>query len=99
MMTNAPDLTAAGSEYNAEERPGSRPGIVGAALTWIQQGLCGLHGHDPLLQYERNRIYLRCTSCGHETPGWEVSRTQLSTRQRNDGRRPAADLAVARKIA
>ena len=38
----------------------------------IQYFLCGLHGHDPMLHYDQNRIYLRCASCGHETPGWEL---------------------------
>ncbi|HSK08147.1 MAG TPA: hypothetical protein VK911_01115 [Vicinamibacterales bacterium] len=99
MMTNAPDHTAATRDSHAEESPGPRPGIVGAALTWVQQGMCGLHGHDLLLQYERNRIYLRCTSCGRETPGWDVSRAPLSARLRNEGTRPAADLTVVRKIA
>ena len=36
----------------------------------IHSAVCGLHGHDPLLQVEGNRMFLRCTSCGHETPGW-----------------------------
>ena len=38
----------------------------------VRQMWCGLHGHDSLLQFEQNRISLRCVSCGHETPGWDL---------------------------
>ena len=38
----------------------------------VRQFLCGLHGHDTLLHFERCRISLQCASCGYETPGWEV---------------------------
>ncbi len=38
----------------------------------VQQAMCSLHGHDSLLQFEHNRMFLRCTSCGYETPGWEI---------------------------
>ena len=41
----------------------------------IRQLTCGLHGHDNLLQFERDRMFLKCVSCGHETPGWSVADT------------------------
>ncbi len=46
----------------------------GAFSMWkrVQQAICSLHGHDSLLQFEHNRMFLRCTSCGYETPGWEI---------------------------
>jgi len=34
---------------------------------------CALAGHDELLHFEKNRVSLICCSCGHETPGWDVS--------------------------
>jgi len=40
----------------------------------VRQFFCGLHGHDALLHFEDNRISLLCTSCGHESPGWEFGR-------------------------
>lgn len=40
-----------------------------------RQTLCGLHGHDNLLQFEQERMFLKCVSCGHESPGWELSDT------------------------
>jgi hypothetical protein len=39
----------------------------------VQYALCSLHGHDPLLHFDHNRMYLQCASCGHETPGWELN--------------------------
>jgi len=39
----------------------------------VRQMFCGLHGHDSLLQFQQDRMFLRCASCGYETPGWEVS--------------------------
>jgi hypothetical protein len=40
----------------------------------IQTAVCGgLHGHDPLLQVEGPRLFLRCTTCGYETPGWTTT--------------------------
>jgi len=39
----------------------------------VRQMWCGLHGHDALLQFEQDRMFLRCVSCGHETPGWNLN--------------------------
>jgi hypothetical protein len=39
----------------------------------VKQMWCGLHGHDALLQFEQDRMFLRCVSCGHETPGWNLN--------------------------
>jgi hypothetical protein len=38
----------------------------------VRQFVCGLHGHDALLQFAAGRMFLRCVSCGHETPGWNL---------------------------
>lgn len=39
----------------------------------LRSAVCGLQGHDPLLQVEGRRMFLRCTTCGYETPGWTTS--------------------------
>jgi hypothetical protein len=41
--------------------------------TRVAQLLCGLRGHDEVLHFEGKRVLLRCTSCGHDTPGWSVT--------------------------
>jgi hypothetical protein len=40
----------------------------------LRQFICGLHGHDSLLHFEDGRVSLLCSSCGHESPGWDVKR-------------------------
>lgn len=39
---------------------------------FLRQFVCSLHGHDRLLQYETDRLSLKCTTCGHQTPGWTL---------------------------
>ena len=46
-------------------------GLFSQMTLKIHQGLCGLHGHDALLHFEKGHISLLCTSCGHRSPGWE----------------------------
>lgn len=47
-------------------------GLVARVGGQVRQFLCGLHGHDSLLHFEQGRISLLCSSCGYETPGWDV---------------------------
>jgi hypothetical protein len=42
------------------------------SATWIRQLVCGLHGHDSLLEFGQGRLSLKCVSCGHESPGWDI---------------------------
>ena len=51
-------------------------GLIGRAAGHVRQFLCGLHGHDALLHFGQGRLSLQCTSCGYETPGWDVKATQ-----------------------
>ncbi len=80
----------------ADDRP---RGLLAWFLAWLQQVLCALHGHDTILQYERNRMFLRCTSCGYETPGWDVSNVNANRVESHAPMTAPRDLAVARKIA
>jgi hypothetical protein len=48
------------------------PGVITRAAEQLRQFFCGLHGHDALLHFEQGRISLQCTSCGYETPGWDL---------------------------
>jgi hypothetical protein len=49
-------------------------GVVARTAEQVRQFICGLHGHDALLHFEGNRVSLLCTSCGHESPGWDTER-------------------------
>jgi hypothetical protein len=46
----------------------------------VRQFLCGLHGHDALLHFEQGRMSLQCTSCGYETPGWDLRASEVQQR-------------------
>jgi hypothetical protein len=70
----------------------------------VRQAFCGLHGHDSLLQFEQDRMYLKCVSCGHQSHGWEIADTPPPTKTavREEIRRPALvrpQLISARRIA
>lgn len=77
-------------------------GTIARVADKVRQFLCGLHGHDTLLQFEQERMYLRCVSCGHETKGWELTETPPTVTVRGDARRHAIvrpKLVTARRIA
>lgn len=46
--------------------------VLSRAASQVRQFICGLHGHDALLHFEQGRMSLQCTSCGYETPGWDL---------------------------
>lgn len=67
MVTNYPQqltATAAGQEST---------GLLARVIGRLGQMLCGMRGHDSVLHFEGNRVMMRCTSCGYDTPGWEIS--------------------------
>jgi hypothetical protein len=77
-------------------------GLGGRVFDWVRQAMCGLHGHDRLLQFEHDRMFLRCVSCGHETHGWEVNNPRPVVPMRVETRRKALahpQLIGERKIA
>jgi hypothetical protein len=68
----------------------------------VRQLFCGLNGHDNLLQFEQDRIFLKCASCGHESPGWELTETPPPVRLHGDARRHALlrpELVGVRRVA
>jgi hypothetical protein len=81
MVTNYPQqLTAT----TAVELDGHSTGTLAVrAMARIGQVLCGMRGHDSVLHFEGNRVMMRCTSCGHDSPGWEI--TGRGPRQRYEG--------------
>ena len=61
--------------------------LMSRAVTRFGQLLCGIRGHDALLHFEAKRVMMRCTSCGHDTPGWEISERAPRRRFEGDARR------------
>jgi hypothetical protein len=85
MVTNYPQrLTATTTMQDAQAATGS---AVNRVLARLGQLFCGLRGHDSVLHFEGKRVMMRCTSCGHDTPGWEVSGRAPRQRFEGDARR------------
>ena len=83
MVTNYPQrLTATTGEEGQ-----TLGALVNRAMARFGQLLCGLRGHDAVLHFEGKRVMMRCTSCGHDTPGWEVSGRAPRQRFEGDARR------------
>ena len=38
----------------------------------LRRLFCALRGHEDYLHFEKNRVYLQCVACGHESPGWTI---------------------------
>ena len=85
MVTNYPQQLTA--EAGMTHGHGQDDGAVARAVSRVSQLLCGLRGHDSVLHFERNRVNMRCTSCGHDTPGWEISGRGPRRRYEGDSRR------------
>jgi hypothetical protein len=65
MVTNYPQpLTAV--------RPVGIGNLMSRTMTRLSQLICGMRGHEGVVHFEGKRVMMRCTSCGHDTPGWET---------------------------
>ena len=64
-------------------------GSVGRVLAWFRQLSCSLRGHDNLMQFKKDRVFLQCASCGHESPGWALTETPPKVVLRGDAKRHA----------
>src|SRR5262245_12159606 len=103
MVTNYPQSIASHEEsLQTMVGDANEDGLSGRVMDRLRQMFCGLHGHDTMLQFEQDRMFLRCVSCGHQTPGWELNETPPTVTLRGDARRhrlPRPQLVGARRIA
>ena len=105
MATTSPDarrIALNGSLPARQDADEADTGIGTRALVWLREFYCGLHGHDNLMQFGKDRMFLQCASCGHETPGWLLTETPPRIVARGDSRRHALvrpRLVTARRIA
>ena len=101
MVTNYPHPVTAHEGLHTTDST-VRTGGFARALDLLRQMFCGLRGHDSLLHFEDERLSLRCVSCGHETPGWELNEVPPTVTVRGDARRHALarpQLISVRRIA
>ena len=71
MVTNYPHPVASSEGISGATEEAHVEGF--SVIDRLHQLFCGLHGHDALLQFEQDRMFLKCASCGHETPGWALN--------------------------
>ena len=43
-----------------------------AAAERLRRASCAFGGHSMMLQFQPDRLSLRCQDCGRETPGWAI---------------------------
>ncbi len=91
MVTNYPQQLAAAAEVTFERTGGA----VSRGMARFGQLICGLRGHDSVLHFTSKKVLMRCTSCGHESPGWEISGRAPRRRFDGDARR---HLLVTRRL-
>jgi Zn ribbon nucleic-acid-binding protein len=102
MVTDYPHQVASRESFETGNHPHrADDGLATRVLNQVRQTFCGMHGHDSLVQFERDRMFLRCVSCGHESPGWALDKTPPTVKTRDDARRPALSpqLVGVRRIA
>ncbi|MDO8794507.1 MAG: hypothetical protein Q7J25_07810 [Vicinamibacterales bacterium] len=88
MVTNFPRLFVKPDEFTSRPDETSRvEGFGELVLDRVREAFCGLHGHDSLLQFQQDRMFLKCVSCGHESPGWELNQTPPTVVARANRRR------------
>ena len=61
-----------GAQHRTMATPHVTTAFFSRMVGHVRQFICGLHGHDALLHFGQGRLSLQCTSCGYETPGWDV---------------------------
>ena len=84
MVTNYPQRLTATADISTAH---GDDGLVARAFGRLGQMMCGLRGHDSVLHFEGKRVMMRCTSCGHDSPGWEMSSRGPRKRYDGDARR------------
>jgi NAD-dependent SIR2 family protein deacetylase len=85
MVTNYPQQLTATTGMATQ----NGDSLMNRTMSRVGQILCGLRGHDSVLHFEGKRVNMRCTSCGHDTPGWDVSGRGPRQRYAGDARRHA----------
>ncbi|HEY2435207.1 MAG TPA: hypothetical protein VGI12_21230 [Vicinamibacterales bacterium] len=86
-MTNYPQQLTATTAADHTGHTELAATFLSRAAMRAGQWFCALRGHDAVLHFEGNRVMMRCTSCGHDSPGWEISGRGPRRRYEGDRRR------------
>jgi len=91
MVGKFPRLFAASDEFTSRPEEVPQAEWIGErVLDRVREAFCGLHGHDSVLQFQQDRMFLKCFSCGHESPGWELNEPPPTVVAAADHRRLAS---------
>jgi NAD-dependent SIR2 family protein deacetylase len=85
MVTNYPQRLTATT--HTHDTTATQAGVLNRFASRVGQFLCAMRGHDSVLHFEGKRVMMRCTSCGYDSPGWEVSARAPHQRFEGDRRR------------
>ena len=103
MVGHFPRLFSASDEFTSRSEEVPQAEWFGERVVYrVREAFCGLHGHDSVLQFKQDRMFLKCFSCGHESPGWELNETPPTVVATADPQRLALirpQLIDARRIA
>ena len=102
MVSNFPGLFGAPDKIVSRPEAPQAEGFGERVLDRLCAAICGLSGHESLRQFRQDRVFLKCVSCGHESPGWSLKEPSPTSVTRGDGRRRVAigsQLVGARKVA
>jgi hypothetical protein len=97
MVTDYPRQITVSELGRPTEKSSLRP-LLNAALARVQQIICGLRGHDSVLQFDQSRVFLQCMSCSYQSPGWRVETVSPHLHVLPVRRAPAS-MAVVQKVA
>ena len=86
MVSNFPSPIDVPNQATSRPEPAVE-GLGERMMDRVREVFCGLHGHDTLLQFQHERMFLKCVSCGHESPGWELDEAPPIPFERADTRR------------
>lgn len=75
------------SSEHVIELPTHQPTRLGRVFDQFGRLLCHLRGHDMLPQFSSNRLFLKCMTCGHESPGWQMAGAHPVVRFQGDHKR------------
>ena len=87
MVTQFPPRVASHEDLTEAAAQRQDDGLGSAVALKVKRMFCGMHGHDNLMQFERDRMFLRCVSCGYESPGWELTETPPTVTEVGDASR------------
>jgi hypothetical protein len=87
------------AQHRTMATPHATTALFARMVGHVRQFICGLHGHDALLHFGPGRLSLQCTSCGYETPGWDVKGNPARTTTAPKARIVQMPLVRHRRIA